>query len=510
MSRVGFDVVVVGSELCGLAAAALIAQQGGGKRVVVIDDNDPSLCLPLGDRFAPTAPSVLRLGPTAGSDRSSTLPTSPGPVVSLLDSLGVKQDVRRALGELDGIGLVDDPEIRMTVPVEADARKREFVRVFGAEAGEKAAAILASLSPDARSALLAECASIHEDGLFERWRARRRVSSLGDAGSLDDDDPLAAPLAAVPLGTAGVQLLPFVQARPVVQSLTGTGPEVTAGANPRGLAALLGGLQLQAGVHRSSRGGLGPRGALMELLADVVRRHRGEVLKGRVESIEVEGKNLSVVRAKGANDYAARVVIDATGRRDLAARLPESRHKEKLLEQEKSVQPSGDAAVIRWLVPSAVLPRGLAPVSLVLRPEGAVLIGIYEGAPLREGHKAVGVDDSMVALVAATTCAVGQADAAAAAVEATLDALLPFARASVRVSDRLVGDVARSALQTWTVVKSEHPLHGRRPQTPYRNLLRAGRDLVPAFGPEGELIAARAVASCAERILGGSRASHAA
>lgn len=488
MSRLTCDVVVVGGELCGLAAAALVASRAGGKRVVVIDDADPCTALPLGDRFAPTAPSLVRLA-------------HGGAVGAVLDALGIKQDARRVLGEPLGLGLIDDPDIRMVVPVDAEARVRELVRVFGADEGSRAAVRLHDVSGDARAALFAEAALIHEDGFFEKRRMRKRLEALGAEGRLDEDDAIVLLLASFGLGVAAAQLVPFVQGRPA--------------ARPTGSAGLLAALQLQAGVHGGAKGGLGPRAALAELLGDIIRRHRGEVHKAKVETIETDGKQLTVVKASGANEYVARVVIDATSRRDLALRIPEGRRRDKLLEQEKRVQPAGDVAAVRWLVPFVSLPRGMPPVSLVLRPGeasvgGGVLVGIYAGAPLKEGHKGAGLDENLVVVAAAAVCKHGEADACAAAIGEVLDRLLPFAKDSRKAHDALVGGAARAALPQWVVVDSEHPLEGRRPQTAFTNLLRAGRDLVPGMGIEGELLAAKSVAVLAEALVGAHKKSDAA
>lgn len=517
MSRLGCDVLVVGSELCGLTAAALIAQHTPGIRVVVVDDNDPSLTLPLGDRFVPTAPSVLRLathtGPAPGATTlvpTAATPTVQSPVAVLLDSLGVKQDARRLLGEPGGLGIIDDPDIRMIVPVDAEARVRELTRVFGPDEGARTAVKIQELLADARAGLFTEAGLIHEDGFFEKRRQRKRLEALGATGTYDDDDPAALTLAALSLGVAGAQLLPFVQSRPALAAPSGAAGAAT----PRGLAGLLAGLQLQAGAHGASKGGVGPRGALADLLADVIRRHRGEILKGKVEAIEADGKNITLVKVTGANDYAARVVIDATSRRDLTPRLPEGRRKGKLLEMEKHVLRAGDAAIVRWLVPASSLPRGLPPVGLILREPsdngGGILFGLYGGAPLKEGQKNARVDESLVAIVAGTVCPEGRSEAAAASVEAALDALLPFAKQKVKSRDVITGVNARAALPQWAVVESEHPVLGRRPQTSFANLLRAGRDLVPGLGVEGELVAARAVVAVAEQILGAGKKSDAA
>ncbi len=486
MSRVACDVVVIGGELCGLAAAALIANQSGrSARVVVLDDGDAVTAMPLGDRFVPTVPTLLRL------------PTS-GPVGALLDSLQLKQDARRVLGEPGGLGVIDDPDVRMVVPVEGESRAKELARVFGADEGARTAARLHDVNADARAGLYAEAGLIHEDGFFEKRRQKRRLEALAAMGRTEDDDPAALALAAVSLGVAGEQLLPFVQ-----HASTGSA---------RGFGGLLAALQLQAGAHGSSKGGLGPRAALGEMLAEIVRRHRGEIFKAKIEAVEADGKTITAVKATGANDYVARVVIDATSARDIATRLPEGRRRDKLLEAEGHVVHGGDAVSVRWLVPAAALPRGLPPLALVLRPPPAsgVLVGVYAGAPLREGHKNVGVDDSLVAVVGAAVCATGEAESAAAGVEAALDQLLPFAKEQTRAREVLAGGAARAALAPWKVVDSEHGLGGRRPQTPYANLLRAGRDLVPALGPEGELMAARAVAAAAEEMLGANKRGEAA
>ncbi|HEY4220638.1 MAG TPA: hypothetical protein VGO62_04830, partial [Myxococcota bacterium] len=310
---------------------------------------------------------------------------------------------------------------------------------------------------------------------------------LGPIGDVSSEDAPAVALASLSLGVAAAQLAPFLH---------------SAGkASERGYAGLLAALQLQTGAHGSSKGGIGPRAALHEILADIVRRHRGEVIKGKVDAIEADGKHITAVKATGANDYVARVVIDATTRRDIVTRLPEGRRRDKLVEAEQHVVRAGEATSVRWLVPIISLPRGMPPLALVLRANNsAVLVGVYAGAPLREGQKATGVDESLVAVVASSTAPANEIDD-------VLDRLLPFAKQHVKAQDTVK---ASAALPSYSVVESEHPLGGRRPQTPYANLLRAGRDLAPALGLDGEIITARAVASVAEHILGAHKNSDAA
>lgn len=476
MSRLSCDVMIVGTELCGLVAGALIAQQQSGRRVVVVDDGDPLLGLPLGDRFAPPMPSLLRL-------------PSHGTASQVLETLGLRQDARRALAEPGGLGVVDDPDIRMIVPVDAEARARELSRVFAADEGARTATRLHDVAAESIAPVIDEAAFLHEDGFFEKRRARKRLEALGGAARLEQDEDAAA-FDALALGVALAQLLPFVQGRP--------------DAAPRGLAGHLAALQLQAGAHAGAKGGLGPRAALADMMLDIIRRHRGEVLKERVEEVFADGKHITGVKITGANDYTARVLIDATSRRDLTRRLPEGRRRDKLLEAEQRVIPAGDAAAARWLLPIAALPRGMPPLLLTLRPPPAhgVLLGLYAGAPLKEGHKTTGLDETSVAVVAGAWCEAGASERTAQELDAWLDRLMPFARDVARTRDLVVGEPARAALSPWQVVDSEHLLGGRRPMTPYANLLRAGRDLVPALGVDGELTAARAVVAAAETPLG--------
>lgn len=476
MSRLSCDVMIVGTELCGLVAGALIAQQHSGRRVVVVDDGDPLLGLPLGDRFAPPMPSLLRL-------------PSHGTASQVLEVLGLRQDARRALADPGGLGLVDDPDIRMIVPVDGDARARELARVFAADEGARTATRLHDVSGERTAPLMDEAALLHEDGFFEKRRARKRLEALGGLSRLDEDEDGMA-FASLSLGVALGQLLPFVQGSAI--------------ATARGLAGHLAALQVQAGAHAGARGGLGPRAALADMMLDIIRRHRGEVLKERVEEVLADGKHLTGVKITGANDYSARVVIDATSRRDLTRRLPDARRKDKLLEAEQRVVPAGEAAAARWLLPLAALPRGLPPLLLGLRPPpvGGVLCGLYAGAPLREGHKTTGLDDTCVAVVAGAACEAGASERTAQDLNGWLDRLLPFARDVARTRDLVVGEAARAALSQWKVDDTEHLLGGRRPMTPYANLLRAGRDLVPGLGVDGELAAARAVVAAAEHPLG--------
>ena len=59
-------------------------------------------------------------------------------------------------------------------------------------------------------------------------------------------------------------------------------------------------------------------------------------------------------------------------------------------------------------------------------------------------------------MVGASICGPGEAEKAAASVEAALDHLLPFAKASAKNREIIAGGAARAALSPWVVVESEH------------------------------------------------------
>jgi hypothetical protein len=463
MSRRVFDVVVVGGELCGLAAAALLAQ--AGKRVALIDDDD-RFARVLGDRLCPIAPSLWRMPPQ-------------GPVAALFDGLGLKSDARRLLGDATALGVVDDDDLRCVVPVSEDARSREFGRCFGAPRGAVMAGALGAFDATSRAALFAELGTLHEDGWwFQARRARRRWQALGAVGRVDDVDASVQPLWGDGDALAPVlaQLRPFVQCR--------------AEAAPRGLAGFVAATQLCAGVPTAFP--LGARPALHDLLRRFVLQHGGEAFADRVEAVSVDGPRvLGLTTASQRLEIAPRVVVDATVGRDLARRLPISRRQARLLAQQARVVDAGGASAVRWLLPVQALPRGM-PTTVLVLGEGAppVLVAVSPGALVADAGKTTQLDDRLACVTAvATTLDVGL-------ITAVLERLLPFASASIRAHD--VVD-ARGFHGPLSILDSQHPLGGRRPRTPFSNLVRAGRDLAPAYGIDGELLTARSVVAIVDQ-----------
>jgi hypothetical protein len=479
MSLLHADVAVVGSELCGYAVAALLAHEK--KRVVVVDDGEHPDAKALGDRLVPLSTSLWR-------------PPTSGRAAGLMDELGLRQRARHELGEPTGLGLIDDPDLRIVVDVEPAVRERELRRAFG----DGAKATLSTLSgwpDDERNPLLEEAALLFEDGFFEKRKAKKRLEKLGD-----EADPLRPDDTSRALGEEGVgavvpHLVPYVQ--------------WLAEAPTDGVARWLAVGPLARGALGDAKGGLGVRDKLRELFADVVRGHAGDVLTGhRATAFEDSGKKLTQVQTDGQNNFAVRAVIDASTARTLTSRLPEGKRREKTAAFEETISREGDAAIARWLVPKEVLPRGMFSRAAVLSDDDDVptaLLGVYADLPPAPGEKQQKRDD-VVAVVLSARCAAGQSSEVGYALDARLERLLPFARERAVARDVVTGDVARLALPGYREVEpGQHALGGRRPHTGFANLFRAGRDLVPCLGLDGELAAAHAVATAVNRVLNKGR-----
>jgi hypothetical protein len=434
--------------------------------MVIVDDDQPSRAL--GDRLAPVAPSLWRL------------PTS-GPVASVFDDLSLRADARRILGEPVGVGVVDDPDLRCVFPVGEDARVREFVRCFG-EPGRALAHSVLNLDASRRHAALNELRFLNEDGwFFEARRARKRVLALGQTGQIDGVDDEVSSIWSDGYGIAPVlpQLAAFVQYR--------------ARHSERGLAAALALSTLAGGtLLGGAAAGLGPRAAVAELLLGFIKSHNGEVVADRVSAVDVNGRVVTGVRTEGKREVQATAFIDATSARDLVDRLPGGRPREKLLTQQGKVVVASGATSVRWLLPVRVLPRGLPPVFVVLGSDGAppVLVGLYPGAATTETGKGSHLDEHLLCVVATGP---GKDPAP---IEAALLRVMPFAVDAARAKD--VVD-ASAHVGHFDIKDTEHILGGRRPRTAFRNLIRAGRDLAPAWGMDGELVAARSVVHLVDR-----------
>jgi phytoene dehydrogenase-like protein len=477
VSLLQWDVVVAGSELTGLAAAASLAHSG--RRVVVLGDDEHIDMVPLGERKVPLVPTLWRL------------PTT-GPAARLIDTLGLRQDARRVLGEPTGVGIIADPLERMRVPTDLDRRQRELDRVFGEE-GERITAHFSSFAPDDRDAVFSEATQLFEEGFFARRKANKRVQQKGILDKLKSTDPAAEGLLATEFGPALSALAPFVQN--------------VSQADIHGFPGFLAMWTFFGGTLSDAEGGLGIHAALRHLFSRVIRGHGGEVHEDtRVREVQMEGNRAARVTTHGPNTYGARVFIDASANRSLSTKVQSEKFRKKLQADDEVVKESDEATIVRWLLPREVLPRGLPRRAIMLAHDETnapdAVLGVFRNLPLLEESKKAKKDESVLAVVAVARAEAGKSEALTERLDARLDALMPYARKKRLAHDSFSGADAKSVFPAFANAQEGNLLGGREVYTPLKNLVRAGRDLVPALGVEGELAVSVAVSRAVEKKLG--------
>jgi hypothetical protein len=430
---------------------------------------------PLGDRQVPLIPTLWRL------------PTT-GPAARLIDTLGLRQDARRVLGDPTGVGIIADPLERMRLPTDLDRRARELVRVFGEEA-ERIGAHFSSFAPDDRDAVFKEATLLFEEGFFAKRKAQKRATQQGITEKLGSMDASAEGLLGTEFGPALSALDPFVQN--------------LSEADIHGFPGFLAMWTFFGGTLSDAEGGLGIHAALRHLLSRVIRGHGGEVHEAiKVREVQLEGNKAARVTTHGPNTYGARVFIDASASRSLSGKVQSEKVRKKLIADDDVVKESDEAAIVRWLLPRFALPRGLPRRAIMLPHEETLapsaVLGVFRNLPLIEERKQVKKDESVLAVVAVSRAPAGQSEGVAEKLDARLNDLMPYAKKERIAHDRFFGEQAQAAFPAFASAVEGNLLGGRGVQTPLKNLVRAGRDLVPALGVEGEL-------SVWKRSLGKSR-----
>ena len=476
MSLLHTDVVVIGGELSGWVAGALLAQNG--RRVTVIDDEEGTDMRPLGPYNVPLSPTLWRMPQT-------------GPAAQVIDQLGLRQRARSEFHRPIGLGLVDDPEIRFVLEMAPEGREKELSRVFG----KMASPILEGLSRfriDGRDCLVVEATRLHENGFFSRLRAKQRLRSYGTAGQPQIDDNDVRLLLDTPLGISLKYVAPFVQnlANPA----------------PGGVSSWLAAWQMVAGTLAGTRSGSGLRDAFRRMLTEVIETHGGEVFEAiRVKSIDTEGKKVLRLKSSGTHDFAFKCLIDATRLRSLGDRLSDSPQRKSYLSEQELIPLKRGAAVVRWLFPVGLLPRGM-PERMVVLPADedgtSALVGVFSSPPLFERTTKAQTDSC--AVVAVAPCPLEDSDVECQKLDQRLASLMPFVKKGVVAQDHIWGMEAASILPGYGPSPASHFLAGRSPESAYINVARAGRDLAPALGIEAEIASARSIAGYIENRLGRS------
>lgn len=475
MSQIHMDVAIVGNELCGIAAAAQLAHRG--LRVVLIDDGHTDVH-PLGGFSVPVAPSIWQL-PSAGMN------------ADLIAQLGLKHDISQAFSENAELAIISDPHLRCAFPPHSKERTTEFSRIFGEEHGRVTSDYLSQYVQPPRDSLFEESARLLDKGLFNQLKAKKRIQKADDSIDPSAQSPETAVLDSSPL-------------RPMIEHWARFELPLLE-YSPHGFMFETIAHRFKTGVTNESIDGLTPRCKLGQLFKRVIAGHGGEILPGaQVVSVETRGSKIARLQTDGENDFVADVVIDATPDSSFLEHFPDSRALTKTRNMEKAIANSGGAAIRRWILPKARLPRGLGPCTLIYSEQEKeincpIVLSVFKNLQpsaseeRKKGQRATNND--YVGVIAASRTPVNvDAPSFSSYIEAVVHEVMPFSLQYAKASDDIVGQRAWNALPSYTAQDGAHTLlRGRSPRTGFQNLYRAGRDIAPSMGLAGELSTARSI-----------------
>ena len=496
-----YDVCVIGSQLGGVLAGALLARRG--YRVLHVDHDGIGASYDDGGYLLPYAPALFpspRLLPAAEL---------------ALSELGLTTDTVRALEPCAPDLQLLLPRHRVDLGHDPARRQQELRREWPDDAArlEEAFAELSRLF-DAASPFLKAMPPLPPAGFGERRAVSKAIKFAAAAPgaakrSVEEANAFEA-----------VEGHPLTGALAIAQRFLGylDGP-----APPLAVSRLLG------GVLRGSYRLAGGHHGLRETIRRKIAESRGEILGADretavAERLEVDGGRVEAVRLDGSpNAWVARVFVAATDAPALRRLLPPEEEDGKFARLLQGIKPVRQLLALNLVVKAAALPPALGTSVLALRDAGgadalenAVFIQVNPARRDKgKGESEVVADERIVCaagFVPADAREHGQEHLASRGRqirEAVADAIPFFERHLVRESlPALASPRERRGSRLLP-----HPLYeveleqvlgitGLPCRSPYKNLVFAGREVVPGLGLEGEFHAGLQAAAAAQELLG--------
>ena len=497
-----YDVCIVGSQLGGVVAGALLARRG--MRVLHVAHDDPGFHYLDHGYTLPFGPAVIP------SPRQ--LPSAE----AVLSELGLATDVGRALVASHTDLQLLLPRHRVDLARDAGVLRGELKREWpdAAEALEAGFTELGTLF-DFAAFFLRAAPPLPPDGFGERRAVKKALKLAASAPGA----PRRAVDEARPFDGLGDHEL--------VKSLLVAHRFLTyrdGPPSPLSLVRLLGGAF--RGTHRLP-GGLG---TLRELVRRRIAESRGELRGGPGEpalatGFELDRGRVNAVRLADSPDaHVARAFVVATDAERFLALLPPDVREAKQVAALRAVRPARQLLALNLVVKERALPPALGENVLALRDaaggegvDNAVFLQVLPAR--REPRKGPGdkplpgeavADERVVCASAFVPAGLGPEALREAAVrirEAVADAIPFFERHLVAESAPLIADPERARLsQVHPLYRSDEEdelgIGGLPVRSPWKNLLFAGREVVPGLGIEGEFYAGIQAAGHVAALLG--------
>lgn len=481
-SRHVYDVIVLGSQLGGTLTAALLAKRK--HRVLLIDHDGTGTGYEHSGYMLPYAPSI-----------TPSLKAMPA-VEEAFTELGLTTTVQRALRPYL-------PELQMVLPrhrvdlhTDPIRRRAELTREFGETADGLLSALTATAAQhEASDAFLKEQPPLPPDGLLETWSLKKKI---GQHPGLETHPRLSNN---TPPGALLRGLLPF---------LVHLDEPSSALALTRPLSQALQAPQRFPGGNDGLRDLLAKR--LTELGGDVLTRENSESYV--VEEISFDGSRFAGVKLVRSDVvYRASCLVAATDAGALRRLVTDRKRHRDLLEHLDVSSTRSILFSVNWVVPTDALPRGMGELLLVESQDVELRPLLVQVHPARtpagkeeEGLRVVCAG----AFVPASVRDLGEEhmQALAQRIDAELDTLMPFTQDKrvLRSAPYLdAGGVRGSRLMP-------HPLYsfeteaflgvtGLKQRTPVKNIVLAGREVLPGLGLEGEFLAGMRAARLVQEML---------
>jgi hypothetical protein len=469
-SRHVYDVIVLGSQLGGALAAALLAKRGYS--VLLVEHDGTGLGYEHDGFVLPYAPFVAPALKTMS------------PVEEAFTELGITTTLQRNQQPHSPDLQLVLPRHRMELYADVARRRAELTRELGAP-GEQVLADLTSLAAqyEPSDAFFKENPALPPDGLLEGWSFKKLVRQhpgLETEPRLTGEDETSRLLRG---------LLPFVnhldqptsplaRTRPLAQALQ------TPWRYPGG------------------------RDGLRQLLFERLTELGGDLLSPEntdtyvVEELHFEGGRFSGVKLLRSDTlYRSSCLVSATDAGALRRLITDRKKHRGLSEQLDLSTIKSFLFAVNWVLPEAVLPRGLGELTLLDTQDVELGPLLIQQHPVRTAE---GKDDPSLRVVCAggfvpasvRDLGEGYLQSLAMRIDAHLEALMPFTKDKrlVRSAPYLdAGAVRGSRLMP-------HPHYtfdteavlgvtGLKQHTPTKNVLLAGREVLPGLGLEGEFLA---------------------